>query len=541
MTGAGPPAEPRRISTRDLNLWFSLTVVVLIAALVRFMPLGGSEYPLNDGGLFARMASDLAANGFLLPDFTTYNGEQIPFAYPPLALYLSGLASLIPGGDVISVVRWLPAALSTASVLALYLMASELLRSRWRGVVAAAAFAFMPRAYVWLIVGGGMTRSLGLLLALLALHQGLRMIRTSRPMYVLTTGALGGLTVLSHPQAAVFLGVSLVTLLTFHHRRGHGAATVTRLALSGLGGMLLVAPWLASIVATHGVGPILSAGQTALDPGIGLGQLLGLAFTDSPVLDLLTAIGVLGIIVRIARGQWMIPVWLGLTILIDPRAGTTYATVPLGLSVVPVLGELLQRMIPKQGVAATVDSDPLPRLLRTHWSASIVLILLLFVTLRTASRTAVDSDGPLYGLSTDHVAAMEWVRDHTQEGAQFAVVTGHAWESDYVSEWFPAVAGRTSVATVQGSEWRGLDAFVERLTIYRQLQACTHQTASCLRSWADGWSLQGTSIFIPQGQLFGPSSSGDCCPALRETLLASAAYRVVYDGPGATIFTPVGY
>jgi len=291
-------------------------------------------------------------------------------------------------------------------------------------------------------------------------------------------------------------------------------------------------------VATHGVGPILSAGQTALDPGIGLGQLLGLAFTDSPVLDLVTAIGVLGIIVRIARGQWMIPVWLGLTVLIDPRAGTTYATVPLALSVVPVLGELLQRMIPKQGAAATIDSDPLPRLVRTHRAASIVLILLLFITLRTASRAAVDADGPLDGLRANHVVAMEWVRDNTEGEAKFAVVTGRDWAADYVSEWFPVLADRRSVATVQGSEWRGIDAFVERLAIYRQLQDCADQTAACLMSWRDGWSLAGMSIFIPRGQLYGPGSSKDCCPALRESLRTSDRYVLVYDGPGASIFAP---
>ncbi|MEO7869518.1 MAG: hypothetical protein ABIS42_02800, partial [Candidatus Limnocylindria bacterium] len=365
--------------------------------------------------------------------------------------------------------------------------------------------------------------------------------RTGRPFCVLTTGVLGGLAALSHPQAAVFLAVSLVTVLTFHNRREEALGNIARLALAGLVGLLVMAPWLVSIVVTHGLGPVVSAGQTAVDPGIGLGQLLGLAFTDSPELDLLTALGVLGIIVRIARRQWMIPVWLGLTILIDPRAGATYATVPLGLSVVPVLGELLQRMIPKQGGLATLNSDPLPGMLRTHRAASIVLVLVLFVTLRTASRAAVDPAGPLHGLSLDHVAAMGWVQSNSPENATFAVVAGRDWGSDYVSEWFPVLANRTSVATVQGSEWRGIDAFVQRLTIHRQLQDCAVQTVTCLRSWVSIWGLEGTSIFIPQGQLFGPSSSSDCCPALRETMLASTAYRVVYDGPGATIFTPVGH
>jgi hypothetical protein len=496
-------------------------------------------YPLNDGGLFAHMASDLAKNSFQLPEFTTFNGEAIPFAYPPLGLYLTGLLSLFAGGDSIAVVRLLPAALSTGSVLAMYLMASELLRSRWRGVVAAAAFALMPHSYMWLIVGGGVTRSLGLLLALVALQQGIRMLRMHRAVHVLTTAMLGGLTLLSHPQAAVFLVVSLLALLAFHVFRGRGATAIAQLALAGLGGLLVAGPWLLVVVANHGLQPILSAGRTALDPATGAGQLLGLTFTDATVLDLIAALGVLGIVVGMARGQWMIPVWLMLTVLIDPRAGATYATVPLALSVVPIFGELVERMIPTQGGSATLESESMPRLARTNRAASIMIILVLFVTLRTASRTAVDPASPLHGLAADHVAAMDWVRSGVGKEAAFAVVTGRAWESDYLSEWFPVLAERTSIATVQGSEWTGIETFLKRLAMYRQLQDCAAGTANCLESWIEGWHLSGAYVFLPKGQLFGPSSPTDCCPALRETLLNSDRYLLVYDGPGASIFAPV--
>lgn len=536
MTAAGTAVPARRIS--DLNLGFALLTVLLVAGVVRFLPLEVSAFPLNDGGLFARMAGDLTNNGFLLPGFTTYNGEAIPFAYPPLGLYLTGVLSLLSGGDPIAVVRWLPAALSTAAVLAIYLMAAELLRSKWHGVVAAGAFAVMPRSYEWLIVGGGVTRSLGLLLSLFALQQGILMLRTHRPVHVVTTAVLGGLTLLSHPQAAVFLAVSLLTLVAFHAFRGRGVTVVAQLALAGLGGLLVAAPWLFVVVATHGTEPLLSAGRTALDPAVGAGQLLGLSFADTAVLDLMTALGVLGIVVRIARGQWMIPVWLILTVLIDPRAGSTYATVPLALSVVPILGELLQRMIPARGGTGTLDSEPLPRVVRTHRAASIVIVLLLFVTLRTAARTAVDPLSPLRGLEVDHVAAMQWVRANADDGATFAVVTGRAWESDYLSEWFPVLADRSSLATVQGSEWTGIDSYLDRLAMYRQLQRCASGTATCLESWVSGWGVDGAHVFLPKGRLFGPSSATDCCPALRETLVTSADYRVIYDGPGATIFAP---
>jgi hypothetical protein len=522
----------------ERNLRFALLVALLVGAAIRFLPLAASPYALNDGALFAHMASDLAHNGFFLPAFTGYNGESIPFAYPPLGIYLTALTSSLLGTTPASVLRWLPAVLSTLSILAMYGMAAELLRSRWRGLVAALAFAVIPRSYEWLIVGGGITRSLGLLLALLALQQGILMLRIHRRSNVATTGILGGLTALSHPQAAMFLAGSLLILWAFHFRRGRVLPAVLQLVSTGLIGLAIASPWVIIVITEHGFGPILSTGGSTLDPGAGLAQLLGLSFVDTPVLDLITALGVLGIVVRLSRGQWMIPVWLVLTLVLDPRAGPTFATVPLALSVVPIIGELLQRMAPTQGPSATLNSEPMPRLLRSHRAVAVVVALMLFVALRTASRGAADPVGPLHGLASDHVAAMGWVRDKSDEAAQFAVITGRSWETDYLAEWFPVLTGRTSLATVQGSEWTGLQPFLDRLAMDRQLQACAPRTATCVVDWSDHWGTRGMYVFLPKGHLYGPSSPADCCPALRETLAASDRYTLVYDGPGASIFAP---
>ncbi len=57
------------------------------------MPFVGTDFPLNDGGLFATMIQDLVNNRLLLPASTTYNGLDIPFAYPPLAFYVAALAN----------------------------------------------------------------------------------------------------------------------------------------------------------------------------------------------------------------------------------------------------------------------------------------------------------------------------------------------------------------------------------------------------------------------------------------------------------------
>jgi hypothetical protein len=252
----------------------------------------------------------------------------------------------------------------------------------------------------------------------------------------------------------------------------------------------------------------------------------------------MTALGVLGILVRIARRQWMVPTWLLFTILIDPRAGMTYATVPLSLSVVPILGELFSRMVPRQGSSTTVESATMPVLLRRHHAVAILSTLILFVVLRTASRTAVSEVNPLFGVQPGHLAAMSWVVKNTDDDASFLVISNRSWERDYLSEWFPVIADRTSLATVQGSEWRGFTAFVDRLAQFRQLQNCANRTVTCLDDWVVRWKQPPAYVFLPKGRLFGPTSPIDCCAALRETLALSDRYRLVYDGPGASIFAP---
>jgi len=58
-----------------------------------------SDFPLNDGGLFFSMARDLKRAHYALPGEKSYNGADLPFAYPPLGIYLAALAdSALPAG-----------------------------------------------------------------------------------------------------------------------------------------------------------------------------------------------------------------------------------------------------------------------------------------------------------------------------------------------------------------------------------------------------------------------------------------------------------
>src|SRR5579885_1145261 len=65
--------------------------VMILAAVIRLRYVFAADFPLGDGGLFSIMAEEVERAYFRLPSFTSYNGGQIPFAYPPVGLYTAAL------------------------------------------------------------------------------------------------------------------------------------------------------------------------------------------------------------------------------------------------------------------------------------------------------------------------------------------------------------------------------------------------------------------------------------------------------------------
>src|SRR6185295_12252353 len=115
----------------------------------------------------------------------------------PLGLYAAGLLSDATRLDLLTVFRFLPLLVSTLSIVAFLPLARRLLAGRTQTVVAAFAFALVPRSFEWMIMGGGMTRSFGFLFAILALHQVHLLCTTHRTRYAVSAGILAGLTLLS--------------------------------------------------------------------------------------------------------------------------------------------------------------------------------------------------------------------------------------------------------------------------------------------------------------------------------------------------------
>jgi hypothetical protein len=77
---------------------------------------------------------------------------------------------------------------------------------------------------------------------------------------------------------------------------------------------------------------------------------------------------------------------------------------------------------------------------------------------------------------------MNWARENTPADSRFLVLTGTTSVScDSVLEWFPALTGRQSIHTVQGTEWTqgaNFNAYVR--STYAVQECLTSSDTSCL-------------------------------------------------------------
>jgi hypothetical protein len=512
----------------------AVSLPVIAGLLVRAVPVATADFPLNDGGLFYTMTHDLQQAGFALPATTSYNDLGIPLVYPPLGFYVAGLLSSTFGVALVSLFQLLPLIFSTLMIPVVYLLAREILGTHFQALIATWAFALLPRSFEWLIVGGGLTRSLGLLLGLMAILEGIRFFRMSRRRDGVAMGILAGLTALSHPEAVLFTGLSLLLMFLVYGR-------TRRTLLAALGyavlAAIVAAPWWVTVVSRDGIGPFVSGGQATVDIGVSFQYLATFSFTDEPYLAVLGTLGLVGFLYQVAQRRYLLPAWVVLVFVLAPRGAATSAMVPLAMLIAIALddvlfarlGERRQHGTDHQTRASTVLADRFGR---------AVLVVGLVLGIIGAVKAPVVQGSPLHALADSNRSAMAWIDANAPPTAAFIVVTGSQWFLDANSEWFPVLAGRQSVATVQGYEWLGKGAWDAQARRNAELQGCAYATKECLQAWTTSNGLADAWVYVPVKTIDTLSPTGDCCAGLRASLETSASYAVVFDGPGGTVFKP---
>jgi hypothetical protein len=486
------------------------------------------DFPLFDGGMFYAMIGDVQAHGYRLPEFTSYNGGAIPFDYPPLAFYLAAVLNDVFGISRVTLMQLLPAVASAATVGAFYLLAERLLKSYWAVLVATFAFATLPASFSWMIVGGGLTRSLGFLFAVLALGQLHKLYAETSPRQVAITSVFVSLTVLTHLEMTLFLGISAVVMFLFFGNTREGIrASVAVVAIT----LIATAPWWAIVLSRDGLAPWLDTGSSR--PIVGIGSIAALFKMDlarPALVDLIGLLAVLGLIFRVIKREFFLPSWVLALAIFMPWVFTRLVSVPAALLVGYVMVEYVWPWM-RDGLPGMSLRRPPPAWLAPYFVVFFVV---------SSGFSGVQADRyVLVDLSSSARDAMHWTADNTAPDAKFLVVTGRAWYQDHVSEWFPTLAERTSAGTIQGREWFG--SFQQQVDMHGDLEKCAAGPASCLERWSGQAGEDFGYIYVSRESPPELSSQGveECCAGLRTDLLHSQGYKVVYENKAATIFERV--
>lgn len=493
--------------------------VILLGAVLRLVPVVASDFPLNDGALFLTMARDLAANGLVPPGVTSYNDLGSPFAYPPGGFYVLVFLEAA-GAKGIDVLRWLPALFSIATIPVAYAIGREVYRGRGMALATAAFFAISTGSYEWPVLGGGITRAPGLLLALLAILFAIRAYRHRGRTASLVAGFALAATGLWHPQAAIFAALSVALVLPFVAADWRRA--LRSLAVIGITAAVLVLPWLVLVVARHGIDPLLSAVGTGGTPFLGLLSLLT-ARSSAGYLEVLGIATTFGFAVCMLRREWLPPVWMVAIVVVDSRAGQPYLALPAAMAVafmVRDLGSVVRRHAVARAWEGVLGSG-------ARRAAPILAAVLVVAAFADSLAAQSDADSPLRAVPESARGAMTWVADNTSEDASFVVVSGRYWAQDVESEWFPVLAERRSLATVQGYEWLGVDRYERQRDRAGELAPCVAAgDLGCVERWlADAGDVD--YLFLTRSSV-ADEAGVDCCLGLADQVATFRLVTTVY-------------
>jgi hypothetical protein len=517
--------------------WADLLFILamILGAFLRFNPTLLAGFSINDGGMFAVMVDDLKTSHYLLPIFTSYNHLNIPYAYPPLGFYFGRIAADLFGLNAVQVVRWLPPFFASLSIPAFYWLALRILKNKYYAATSTIFFALMPRALSWFVMGGGLTRSPGQFFMLLTLATVIRLYEENRRSDIFLAGIFAGLAVLSHPEAAVHTFVSAIFLWLMLSRKR--VAFLNSIAV-GIIVLIVTAPWWVTVVSQHGIGPLINGAQTG-QKVLAVFHLIFFAFTEEPYATVIAVLGLIGIGASLLRREYLLPLWMAIPFFVEGRSAAGPAAIPLAMlaaiGLIDVVLAAMQAWAGKvregeSGQSSTSQLEELPAGERNVFI--YLLIYLLFSAYQFGSGLA---NATLYPPDQE---AMSWVRENTPDTARFLVLTGTGSVScDSVLEWFPALTGRQSIYTVQGTEWTQGKNFTDYVRSTYAVQGCLlSKDVACLDAAID--RSQYDYIYISKFLRSNGCGSADSrtFPFFLESIRAVDGFSPAYETEDVVIF-----
>jgi hypothetical protein len=514
-----------------------LILITVMGGYLRFRYLAKSDFPLNDGGMFYTMVQDLEQNDFRLPRFTSYNFSDIPYAYPPLSFYTVGAINKFAGVDLITLFRFYPLFFNLLSIPLFYLLAKELTsQNRFVSLAATVFYSILFSSFNWLITGGGLTRSPAHTYFIAALLLYLIYLRTEKNRYYFLSALAAALMVYHHLEYAWFFCFSVV-IFTFSKK-----SFLKRYLSLGLYFciiLVLTSPYWLTIISYHGISTYLLAfssnGFSYLNT---LNQLLIFTLTEEKQSTYINSLAIIGVFFSLAyRKDRKIVFWLLFLLFFASRSFYRFLLFPA--AILAALGLDGVRAGIKNGLGSIHLTFPAQNKIPPETISNlIVAFFVIFSFLHpylVRFYISFSPDPGMTALTKPERQAMDWVKVNTPPQSKFLVLDPASdWFVNQVEEWFPALAQRKSISTVQGTEWLPNTAYYNSFNSNIQLHNCLAKGLQCIQEWSNEQHLSFDYIFITKNDC--EENSVNCLGLFTATFNVSDQFKPVYSNKEVVIF-----
>ena len=289
-----------------------------------------------------------------------------------------------------------------------------------------------------------------------------------------------GLTILSHPETALFVVFTAFALILYH---GVTKERILKSVWVAAGVLGVISPWIISVVRLHGLSPFISAGGTGHDLWFEIKNLITLkfGFENGEFLSVYSGLTIIAIFINRDKLTWTLFGLLIVGYTIFPRSGPNLLTIWVAL-----LAAIGLKSILLSSAKMSTQTTELSDVIDADGKVKIILILVIIYLFIGAYTYKY-----IYGKDKLHLTdevneAFIWIEGNTASDTSFliypSVESNRFWWNDYLSEWFPVVAKRHSVSTVQGYEWIP-ELFEKKVFSYYNLRTCDKPGPVCVEIW----------------------------------------------------------
>lgn len=503
----------------EIALGFTLVVGVMLRVLP--IALSNVEYPLGGGGLYYYISKSIVeANFGYIERIPYYTNGGVPFAYPPLVFYVvATIASLTPV-SILSLHTYLPFLVGILTVPAYFYFASEIFEDRKYAVFATLVYALIPSSFSSFLSGDGLIEAVGTLTFIVGAVALLRIDSDQRRKYVLLSGVLFAISILSSPGGAYGFALLLV-VIAFVNDRGlfdvRGFASVS--LLGGIGGSI----WWYNVISRHGYRTLVHA-FTSRQGFLGrLAYTLGYA---NPLVSVFwSTFAFVGGFYCAMKRDFFLPLlfvaflFAGEIGYLLPVPGAALVTVGVFEVIIPGMERRVPEFskeeygFPKEGNESSKHDHGFSKgweEFSMRWGESSkgwakilnggrtfpILFVFLILTHGVGYASLASYKSSNADVSDEMLTALERTAEITPEESSFFVVDPDPETEWWTGDWFPAITQRTAHDVRYGTEWNG--EFSKRVRMDSRVNNAN--SLDELNRIADEYDVEYTHVFVATSQ-----------------------------------------